>query len=118
MEQFLSIAELVAETGLEESLIRFYESEYAGLLPEKILRGDTMFFTPQAVEAFKQLHGRRSQTPAADERCSASKRGFARVIAVTSGKGGVGKSNIALNLEIAADHCRVDAAIDGRTVQR
>ncbi len=87
-------------TGLEESLIRFYESEYAQYLPEPVLRGDGLFFDEAAVDAFLKVHEihHRRQAEADGE---AESRGYARVIAVTSGKGGVGKSNLALNLAIA-----------------
>ncbi len=92
----------MARTGLEESLIRFYESEYGQHLPDKVLRGDTLFFTEPAVEALLKVHSRH-QSRAADGEGQAEDgaRGYARVIAVTSGKGGVGKSNVALNLAIA-----------------
>jgi flagellar biosynthesis protein FlhG len=90
----LSIDDIARATLLEESLLRFYESEYPEELPEKVLRGDVLFFTAQAVDAFRRIHARhRGWQPAPAAR-------HARVIAVTSGKGGVGKSNIALNLAI------------------
>jgi flagellar biosynthesis protein FlhG len=100
--ELLTIDTLVAHTGLEESQIRFYESEYGERLPEKVLRGDTLFFTVEAVAALQQVHARHlaladDGAVVADEEA----KGYARVIAVTSGKGGVGKSNVALNLAIA-----------------
>lgn len=101
MKRFLSIAELVRETSLEESLIRFYESEYAAQLPEKVLRGDTIFFSQQAVAAFKKIHAFHWDGPRHQEAGDCEPAKYARVIAVTSGKGGVGKSNLALNLAIA-----------------
>jgi flagellar biosynthesis protein FlhG len=94
----LSIAEVSRATGLEESLLRFYESECGQELPEKILCGDTLLFAPGAVEAFRQIHARGGVGQAGKDRPGGAP--FARVIAVTSGKGGVGKSNIALNLAI------------------
>ena len=95
MGHLLSIDEIARETQLEESLLRFYESEYPEELPPKVLKGDELFFTRQAVEAFRKIHGRHSgHQPAAHAAA------YARVIAVTSGKGGVGKSNLALNLAI------------------
>jgi flagellar biosynthesis protein FlhG len=93
----LRIEDVVRLTGLEESLLRFYESEYPAELPDKVMLGGAFYFDPASVAAFRAIHarrqegeGRRQQTP---ER-------FARVIAVTSGKGGVGKTNLALNLAI------------------
>ncbi|MDA8164673.1 MAG: AAA family ATPase [Desulfobacteraceae bacterium] len=94
MGRLLTIDELARETGLEESLLRFYESEHPQELPEKVLRGDLLLFPPQAVPAFLRIHARHtgSRTPPLHR--------YARVIAVTSGKGGVGKSNLALNLAV------------------
>ena len=99
MEQFLTITELADATGLEESLIRFYESEYVGQLPEKILRGNGLFFHPEAVSAFKNLH-LRHRGGMESETVAPARQNYARVIAVSSGKGGVGKSNLALNLAV------------------
>jgi flagellar biosynthesis protein FlhG len=98
--QLLSIADLAREAALEESLIRFYESEYPDELPEKILKGDTLFFEISAVEKFKNVHRRHSKSKPSDHSAEIEKESFARVIAVTSGKGGVGKTNVALNLAI------------------
>jgi flagellar biosynthesis protein FlhG len=98
MNSLLTIEELVTRTGLEESLIRFYEAEYAASLPDKVLRGDTMFFSPAAVDIFLKIH---AQQGAAAPQAGDPGQRYARVIAVTSGKGGVGKSNLALNLAIA-----------------
>ncbi|NOX26260.1 MAG: AAA family ATPase, partial [Deltaproteobacteria bacterium] len=95
----LTISELTDATGLEESLIRFYESEYGGQLPEKILRGNGLFFQSQAVAVFQNLHARHGGGPAREAEPEDGPD-YARVIAVSSGKGGVGKSNLALNLAI------------------
>lgn len=97
MGEVLTIEALVAKTGLEESLIRYYESEYSQHLPEKVLRGDTMFFSEKAADAFIKIHARH----AGQKEEAESDRRYARVIAITSGKGGVGKSNLALNLAVA-----------------
>ncbi len=102
MKQFLSIEELAKETALEESLIRFYESEHLDELPKKVLRGDTLFFPHAAVNAFKRIHaGLHPFSEPELAKDISTQQGYARVIAVTSGKGGVGKSNLALNLAIA-----------------
>ncbi len=99
MQQFLTISELSRAVGLEESQIRFYESEYPDQLPEKILRGNSLFFQPLAVAAFQDLHIRHNG--GVDEAAAPiAQNEFARVIAVSSGKGGVGKTNLALNLAI------------------
>ena len=101
MKDLLTIETLVARTGLEESLIRFYESEYGQHLPDKVLRGDTMFFTEPAVETLLKVHAQHMSRAAGGAETAESAKGYARVIAVTSGKGGVGKTNVALNLAIA-----------------
>jgi len=99
MNELLSIEEISRQTGLEESLLRFYESEYPAALPEKILHGDHFVFGSGAVEAFLGIHNSHSQkTSPLKEQGKAAR--YARVLAVTSGKGGVGKTNIALNLAI------------------
>lgn len=100
MQELLSIEDISRETGLEESLLRFYESEFPDEFPRKLWQGNNLSFDPKAVESFKKVHalylGQRRAEPAP---LKAEGR-FARVIAVTSGKGGVGKTNIALNLAI------------------
>ena len=108
----LTIADIADRTGLEESLLRFYESEFPESLPEKILRGDALLFPEEAVTAFKRIHHRRetqeSQPQAVD------RPQYGRVIAVTSGKGGVGKTNIALNLAIAIQRLgKMCVVVDG-----
>jgi len=97
MGELLTIDDLVRETGLEESLIRFYESEYAARLPAAVERGGAVLFRPETVTVLRQLHARHAGT---EIEAPPERERFARVIAVTSGKGGVGKSNIALNLAV------------------
>jgi flagellar biosynthesis protein FlhG len=98
-DRLLSIEEISRETGLEESVLRFYESEFGAELPDKILHGDVLSFPAAAVDAFRQIHARQTAAIAAPPKLAAAGP-FARVIAVTSGKGGVGKTNLALNLAI------------------
>lgn len=101
MPNLLTIKDISNVTGLEESLLRFYESEYPEELPEKTLLGGTLTFKPAAVESFKKIHSRHtSAQPSFASMEEPTKKSYARVIAVTSGKGGVGKTNIALNLAI------------------
>ena len=95
----LSIEEIVRQTGLEESLIRFYESEYPSDLPQKVFRGGGLSFDPGAVESFKRIHALHNGI-AGSAAALAAPEHYARVIAITSGKGGVGKTNLALNLSI------------------
>ena len=82
---------------LEESVLRFYESEYSEKLPQKILRGDSLLFPSQSVQAFQKIH---TEVVSGKTSTEQKTRTFGRVIAITSGKGGVGKSNITLNLAI------------------
>lgn len=100
MAALLTIDDLVRETGLEESLIRFYESEYAHRLPPTVERGGAVLFRPEAVAALREIHHGGAQAPSPEPAAGHEPR-RARVLAVTSGKGGVGKSNIALNLAVA-----------------
>ena len=93
----LSIDEVVQATGLEESVLRYYESEYPDKLPQKVLQGDTLLFPSQSIEAFLDIHSHSTSGPLLEKN---EAKNFGRVIAVTSGKGGVGKSNITLNLAI------------------
>jgi flagellar biosynthesis protein FlhG len=101
MKRLLSIEDLVAQTSLEESLIRYYESEYADKLPEKTLRGNSLLFTAETVEALKRIHSLHTGQLSPIGSSVTPQKQFARVIAITSGKGGVGKSNIALNLALS-----------------
>lgn len=94
--RLFTIDDLVRLTGLEESLLRYYESEHGAALPEKILQGGVLYFAPASVAAFAAIHA-RSAGGALSQPAAASR---ARVIAVTSGKGGVGKTNLALNLAV------------------
>ena len=93
----LTIDDIARQTGLEESLLRFYESECAEELPKKILRGDTLFFDKASVAVFNSIH---SKYQAKKHQQQQPQEHYGRVIAVTSGKGGVGKTNIALALTI------------------
>jgi len=95
--RLLSIDEITQATGLEESVLRFYESEYSEKLPQKILRGDSLLFPSQSVQAFQKIH---TEVVSGKTSTEQKTKTFGRVIAITSGKGGVGKSNITLNLAI------------------
>ncbi len=97
MTRYLSIEEIAQATGLEESVLRFYESEFAAELPPKYLQGDRLLFDPVAVDAFRRIHQRYLRQQ--DAFAPLSER-YARVVAITSGKGGVGKSSLALNLAV------------------
>lgn len=105
----LTIEALCRATGLEESVIRFYESRYARLLPAKRLGREESLFPPETAERLRRLHAmvREGATDpdALAELLRAApeaplQQGYAQVLAVTSGKGGVGKSHMALGLAL------------------
>jgi flagellar biosynthesis protein FlhG len=109
-----SISEVCSATGLKEGAVRFYDSLYSEILPQKLYRGDKPFYTQEAVQLLRRIDelkqrgitlpsevaGRlkhsRHETPSLY-----SSEKYGKIIVVTSGKGGVGKSNISLNLAIA-----------------
>jgi len=108
----LTITDIAARTGLEESLLRYYESEHPDRLPDKVLHGGALLFSENAVDAFQEIHRLENTKAGAGIRPVTPR--FARVIAVTSGKGGVGKSNIALNLGIALQRLgKMCVVVDG-----
>lgn len=99
--ELFTIKDIAEVTGLEESLLRFYESEYQEEFPAKIRKGGLLFFDPAAVNSFQRVHQRHSRMDShGPEAGKDQARRYGRVIAVTSGKGGVGKTNLALNLAI------------------
>ena len=112
-ERGLSIQQLCGETGLEESLVRFYESRYGRLFPPRRLDGMELRFAPETVDILLRLHelvesgetdieAVELQLSEASEEPAPGACGAAS-LAVTSGKGGVGKSNLslAISMELA-----------------
>lgn len=104
------IPRLAAATGLEESLVRYYERSFPEFLPAKAPVGDRSVYPAEAVEVFQSLHRmlrleglsvpevkRRFRREQAQTRIRLN---YARVLVVASGKGGVGKTNAALNIAI------------------
>ncbi len=105
--------EISSLTGLEESAIQYYERVFSDLLPAKVFKSDGALFQPEAVEMLRsirrwteeralsmdeirsllQARNRPRTVPGTPAR-------LAKVIGITSGKGGVGKSNLALNLGV------------------
>lgn len=109
---YLSLKTISDKLNLELSLLRFYEKIYSSLLPARINAGDRLVYPAEAIDIFKTIHQLKSQHLSEEdiksqlaslphEKKSPSSKPLARIITVTSGKGGVGKSNISLNLAIA-----------------
>lgn len=124
IEQKFSINQVVEKTGIEESEVRFYENAFRDfftftkmgrnqseftidhiniLIKIKELIHKRGFSIDEVRKELKQffkaseLEGQNSKLKLSPTKGS----DYARVIAVTSGKGGVGKTNIAMNLAIS-----------------
>ncbi|MBN1515745.1 P-loop NTPase [Candidatus Sumerlaeota bacterium] len=119
MEQLYSIRQVCEKTGLEESDIRFYETAFKEFLSFTELAHGKREFTSDhiallqrikelinkrgfsVIEVKKHLRSLTHHTNDTMEKgfVMPAKAGeFARVIAVTSGKGGVGKTNLTVSL--------------------
>ncbi len=123
-----SVRQVIDKTGLEESEIRFYQQQFKDLLklgqmglgPDEFTedaidillrvkelvrkRGFSVDEVRKALRQSARGRGRKKPEPSAAPGPSASKaatRRPARVIAITSGKGGVGKTTVSVNLAIA-----------------
>ena len=111
-----TVAEVCHLTQLEEYRLRFYESEFAEYLPPTIQVGDRALFSREAIEILTEIREHADldglslaaikellDKPDSDNDAlfvdNFESKG--KVIAVTSGKGGVGKTTVALNLGLA-----------------
>ena len=111
---FISLKTISRTINLEESRLRYYEKIFASCLPPKITQGNHLVYPANAVEIFQTIH--RLQTEGLNEVeirkqlenqskaktiTPGKQKNLARILTITSGKGGVGKSSISLNLAIA-----------------
>jgi len=106
--------EVCSATGLGESAIRLYSSLYADVLPPKVYQADQSYFTDEAVGLIRTIDELRREGITSPAEVAGHLRHarqenesvypsdtYGKIIVVTSGKGGVGKSNLALNTAIA-----------------
>ena len=118
VERKFSIRQVVERTGLEESEIRFYETTFKEFLSFTALDSKRRDFNEDQIDVIIRIkdlmHKRgfsvrevKSELKKAMKRKARRKKSYssrpasyARVIAVTSGKGGVGKTTLITNLAI------------------
>lgn len=124
IERKFSIKQVIEKTGLEESAVRFYETAFKEYLSFTSLDIDGRYFNEDQIdilirirdlvtkrgfsldEVKKELKKFLKKTEGSggngkNKPFSARPSSYARVIAVTSGKGGVGKTTLVVNLAIA-----------------
>jgi len=112
--QLYLIEDVCSATGLGESAVRLYSSLYADVLPSKVYRGEQALYTDEAVRLIRTIDELRREgitSPAEvaghlrhvrqEEQSVYKSEAYGKIVVVTSGKGGVGKSNLALNMAIA-----------------
>jgi flagellar biosynthesis protein FlhG len=125
----LNIREIADRLGLEESRLHYYDKLYAASLPAKALAGSRRGYPEWMIEVFRGIHElQETGVPEEAIRAAIKERlrdgperfparaatRLGRILVITSGKGGVGKSSIAVNLAIAlARRGRKTILVDG-----
>ena len=130
IQQRFTIKQVAEKTGLEESEIRFFEKVFSQYLQFTKMDEDGRSFNPDHIDILRRIKelihkrgysieevnrelkalakGERSIAPATTPgKCLtpyARPESYARVISVTSGKGGVGKTTVAVNLAVILAH--------------
>ena len=119
----LNIQQVCETTGLEESEVRFFENVFSQHLQFTRMEDDANGFTPDHVaillrikelvhdkglsidevnrELRRVIKGDGEDSPAKPLTRYARPSRLARVIAITSGKGGVGKTTVSVNMAVA-----------------
>jgi len=108
-QAFHNIRYVADTTGIEESRIRFFESEFADVFSASGLNTASRYYNKRRIELLRTLHrlvfeeGRNTEEArAAVLPAPLDSQRTPTVIAVTSGKGGVGKTTVAVNLAVTA----------------
>jgi flagellar biosynthesis protein FlhG len=106
-DRLTGIRHAVELTGLEESQIRYYELEFGDLFAASGIDINSRLFGSRRIQLLRQIDelSRGAGQPAAEIRkrlaVQTPARARTRVIAFTSGKGGVGKTSVAINFALA-----------------
>gem|GEM_PF-318393 len=98
------IHEVCRITGLEPSRIQFIELEFAEHFASRKNGMQSCSFDQNGMDLLVKIHDlifKKGESPFAVRKALAGGRRHLRIIAVTSGKGGVGKTTLSLNLAIA-----------------